>query len=129
MIAANQKDSLIARSRSLRWQEIDRKQRIAKRDARHVSANAVVIQTLQTVRGLLHNPFVLSWWRQPWRALENGIKNTVEGVARDSEQGKFLLARLTHNFASRLRKEICRSSANSKTLQLQHDGAIFPLGS
>ena len=59
MIAANQKDSLIARSRSLRWQEIDRKQRIAKRDARHVSANAVVIQTLQTVPGLLHNPFVL----------------------------------------------------------------------
>ena len=93
---------------NLTWDDIDLKQkRITIREskageARHVPTNDVVIQTLQSLPRMLHNPYVFNGWNRGER-LKNGIKNTDwKRYLKKAKIENFHWHDVRHTFASRL---------------------------
>jgi integrase len=71
-------------------------------EARHVPMNGIVIQTLQAVPRMLHNPHVF-YGRKAGEHFKNGIKNTDwKRYLREAGSEDFHWHDLRHTFASRL---------------------------
>ena len=93
---------------NLRWSDVDFQQkRITIREtkageARHIPMNGIVIQTLQAVPRMLHNPHVF-YGRNSGERFKNGIKNTDwKRYLREAGIEDFHWHDLRHTFASRL---------------------------
>ena len=93
---------------NLTWGDVDLKQkRLTVREskageARHVPMNEVVIQTLQSLPRMLHNPYVF-YGRNRGERLKNGIKNTDwKRYLKEAKIENFHWHDLRHTFASRL---------------------------
>ena len=93
---------------NLKWEDIDFKQkRLMIREskageARHLPMNDFVIQTLQCLPRMLHNPYVF-YGRNPGDRLKNGIKNTDwKKYLKEAGIENFHWHDLRHTFASRL---------------------------
>lgn len=93
---------------TLQWANVDFQQRsifIPKTkagEARYVPMNNVVIQTLQSLPRMLHNPYVF-YGRNPGEYLKNGIKNTDWKLyLKQAGIDNLKWHDLRHTFASRL---------------------------
>ena len=95
----------------LRWEDVDlKRKRLTVREskageARHEPMNEVVIQTLQSLPRMLHNPYVF-YGRNCRDRLKNGIKeHGLETVPQGSQDRKLSLARLETHFRFAARHE------------------------
>ena len=119
---------------NLTWGDVDLKQkRLTVREskageARHVPMNEVVIQTLQSLPRMLHNPYVFLW-SQPWRTSQKrNQEHGLEAVSQGSQDRKLSLARLeTHvRFTARHEgNQLVHRQQTAWAPQSGHDREVF----